>query len=279
MTVYTVNSGDNLWTICKKQFNLSSNTEIANKVREIVSRNNLKNGGNTIFVGQKIDIGDTNTTSPIEKKEYSQEINNAVAQKIALNNVNTEEDFSTLAQSSVSIFGADVNTNEEKNVAYFDYSEKLLLDYYDESKDGIITVEEFAKREQISAESASSYDTSLSPEEKSLYATIAQRCGNLFAQNLDFNNNGNIDAEELAFFNKFADGLDGDYDGVIKAKSESAMFNSITGLNADNQEYKRVINKYLKGESLTPEEEAVLKESQQVIRRNLSKASGINIEG
>ena len=279
MTVYTVNSGDNLWTICKKQFNLSSNTEIANKVREIVSRNNLKNGGNTIFVGQKIDIGDTNSTSPIEKKEYSQEINNAVAQKIALNNVNTEEDFSTLAQSSVSIFGADVNTNEEKNVAYFDYSEKLLLDYYDESKDGIITVEEFAKREQISAESASSYDTSLSPAEKSLYATIAQRCGNLFAQNLDFNNNGNIDAEELAFFNKFADGLDGDYDGVIKAKSESAMFNSITGLNADNQEYKRVINKYLKGESLTPEEEAVLKESQQVIRRNLSKASGINIEG
>ena len=38
------------------------------------------------------------------------------------------------------------------------------------------------------------------------------------------------------------------------------MFGSVTGKNADNAEYNRVINKYFNGEVLTDSEKATLKE-------------------
>lgn len=54
---YTIQSGDNLWNIVKKQYGLTNNTEIANKVNEIAKANGLKTP-NSIFVGStlKIDV-------------------------------------------------------------------------------------------------------------------------------------------------------------------------------------------------------------------------------
>lgn len=52
---YEVKSGDTLWKICQKEFNLKSNTDIANKVAEISKTNNISS--NSIFVGQKLDLG------------------------------------------------------------------------------------------------------------------------------------------------------------------------------------------------------------------------------
>ena len=57
------------------------------------------------------------------------------------------------------------------------------------------------------------------------------------------------------------------------------MFGEVTGMNASNQEYNRVVNKYLMGETLTPAEQQTLKECQATIRKNMGKAAGLNIEG
>lgn len=52
---YEVKSGDTLWAICKNQFNLASNTDIAQKVAEISKINCIFEG--KIFVGQELNLG------------------------------------------------------------------------------------------------------------------------------------------------------------------------------------------------------------------------------
>lgn len=52
-TTYIVHCGDNLWNIIKKYYNLESNSEIANKVSEIATYNNIENP-NMIYEGQEI---------------------------------------------------------------------------------------------------------------------------------------------------------------------------------------------------------------------------------
>ena len=52
-TTYIVQRDDNLWNIIKEYYNLISNSEIANKVNEIATYNNLENP-NMIYEGQEI---------------------------------------------------------------------------------------------------------------------------------------------------------------------------------------------------------------------------------
>ena len=52
-TTYIVHRGDNLWNIIKEYYNLESNSEIANKVSEIATYNNLENPS-MIYEGQEI---------------------------------------------------------------------------------------------------------------------------------------------------------------------------------------------------------------------------------
>ena len=52
-TTYIVQRGDNLWNIIKEYYKLESNSEIANKVNEIVAYNNLENPS-MIYEGQEI---------------------------------------------------------------------------------------------------------------------------------------------------------------------------------------------------------------------------------
>ena len=328
MSSYTIKSGENLWNIVKSQYKLSNNTEIANKVNEIAKANNIKNA-NMIFAGQKInlDMGltieheekkkDIPATDPIKMTQAQM----AAKERIGYNNIKSYNDLNTLAQSSVSIFGADTKTEEQKNTAYQEYSQYLLNEYYDENKDGKVTVEEFTNVEYKGAftttnlqgqkmdndiiaqfeqdpEMLKFYDENsdgkISQEEykkgleklnltpsnnEELNNTIAQRSSNLFARNLDINNDGTISKEELAFFNKNADEMDGTLDGVITNSGESGMFMAITGMNANDVEINRVVNKYLTGQTLTADEQKILERSTNIIRTNMAKAAGINIEG
>ena len=52
---YEVKKGDTLWSICKTQFNLKSNSDIANKVADIARINSVFDG--QIAIGQKINLG------------------------------------------------------------------------------------------------------------------------------------------------------------------------------------------------------------------------------
>ena len=53
VTIYIVQRGDNLWNIVKEYYNIESNNEIANKVSEIATYNNLENPS-IIYEGQEI---------------------------------------------------------------------------------------------------------------------------------------------------------------------------------------------------------------------------------
>lgn len=50
---YFVKSGDNLWSIVRKHYNLSNDTDIANKVNELAEYNNIENPSK-IYAGQAI---------------------------------------------------------------------------------------------------------------------------------------------------------------------------------------------------------------------------------
>lgn len=87
-------------------------------------------------------------------KEFSEHILKAVKKKIELSNIQTYDDLEKLAKSSVSIFGTEIKTDEQKKQAYIQYSEKLLQEYYDLNKDGKVTTEEFATKEKESSQKA-----------------------------------------------------------------------------------------------------------------------------
>lgn len=53
--IYTVKSGDSLWSIVKNYYDYNNDADIANKVNEIVEFNDIGNP-NLIFVGEKITL-------------------------------------------------------------------------------------------------------------------------------------------------------------------------------------------------------------------------------
>lgn len=53
--IYTVKSGDSLWNIIKDYYNFNNDTDIANKLNEIVEFNDIGNPG-LIFVGENITL-------------------------------------------------------------------------------------------------------------------------------------------------------------------------------------------------------------------------------
>lgn len=55
LTIYTVKSGDTLWGIVKDYYNFDNDTDIINKLNEVVECNNIVNP-NSIYVGEKITL-------------------------------------------------------------------------------------------------------------------------------------------------------------------------------------------------------------------------------
>ena len=85
-----------------------------------------------------------------------------------------------------------------------------------------------------------------------------------------------IDEMVIIIYTK--DEIDGKLDGVITNAGESGMFEAVTGANARDKEINRVVNKYLSGETLTAEEQKILEKSTNILRTNMAKAAGINVE-
>ncbi len=334
-TSYSVKSGDNLWNIVKRQFNLTNNADIANTVNKVAKANNIQNQ-NLIFAGQTINLDIGLTIEKADEQDaasqgntdtaanpITQQAQTAANERIGFNNITNYNDLDRLSNSSVSIFSSEVKTDEQRQQAYTAYSEQLLKEYYDLNGDGTVTTEEFGKKEAEGSASAlniqgqkldndvitdietnpekrdllEAYDTNddgkISQEEyqaglaslglqpmnnEELNQTISERSGNLFARNLDMNGDGIISAQELAFFNKNADEMDGKADGVITNAGESGMFSAVTGMNANNQEINRVVNKYLSGETLTADEQKILEQSTITLRTNMKKAAGLDEE-
>lgn len=89
MSNVTVQKGNTLWGIVKKEFNLTNNTDIAKKVKELAKANNLKNGGNSIFVGQTISFEDKKAASGEQQPATNAVATNPVTKQDPVNPVQT----------------------------------------------------------------------------------------------------------------------------------------------------------------------------------------------
>ncbi|MDR1168899.1 MAG: LysM peptidoglycan-binding domain-containing protein [Heliobacteriaceae bacterium] len=348
MSDYTVASGNNLWNICKKHYNLKTNAEIAAKVKEVAAANKITDP-NKISVGQTLSLPDAiavlnnaqnsqSTSSQSSDKQqpvpaqvtgqtpaqmeaqvrtkmglaegepipegvklveignekvlmkdgkplddagiaalknpnakvYSKEVSAAADAKIKSFDFNTPEDIENAKNFEVSLFSPDTNTDEQKNQAYSDYAEKILNDYYDINKDGKVTKEEFEEKEFNGLQKTNEIMGYGDEDDIS-----AKRMSSLYAQNMDLDFDEVISKEELAYFVKMSDKIDKKQDGVINAKFETGMAQSMLGLYSNDDKTKGIIQKYLMGETLTPEEQKIFNEASADRRISMASKAGL----
>ena len=314
MPVHNIVSGDTLWGIVKKNYNLTNNTDIANMVNKVAKANGISNP-DKIYAGKTIQLVDVqeknedtfvrtindestsqggavkNVSNPMSSKddktqvtakeennnntEVSPTVQKAIDEKLASKDLKSYEDINKAENTTVNLFAQNA-TDEEKEKAYTDFSNGILKSY-DTDGDGKVTVEEFAQKEYADNIKASELTVEKfggEVDEKKKLAS--QRLGNIFAQNLDINQNGKIDTEEMNFFNKTADAMDGQQDGQISTAYEKVLFSSIIGTNVDNKELQAVTEKYFEGIQLTDEEQKIFDEGMKTINKSMRDMSGID---
>ena len=313
MPVHNIVSGDTLWGIVKKNYNLTNNTDIANMVNKVAKANGISNP-DKIYAGKTIQLVDVqeknedtfvrttndestsqggavkNVSNPVDSKDdktqvTTQEENNnnevsptvqkAIEEKLASKDLKSYDDINKAENTTVNLFAQNA-TDEEKEKAYTDFSNGILKSY-DTDGDGKVTVEEFAQKEYADNIKASELTVEKfggEVDEKKKLAS--QRLGNIFAQNLDINQNGKIDTEEMNFFNKTADAMDKQQDGQISTAYEKALFSSIIGTNASNQELQAVTEKYFEGIQLTDEEQKIFDDGMKTINKSMRDMSGVD---
>ncbi len=183
----------------------------------------------------------------------------------------TVEEFAQKEQiSSEKAMKLTCNNLSEQTIKNLE-KDKDMLKFYDENGDGKISTDEYNKGLATLGLSNLVKSNELSEQEK----RIAKNGANLFATNLDMNGDGKISTQEFAFFNEQADECDGKADGIITNIGESAMFQAVTGMNANDKEINRVVNKYLMGEILSAEEQKILERGTATIRNSMKKAAGL----
>ena len=98
---YTIQSGDNLWNIAKTKYNLTSNSDIQNKVNEIAKTNNIANANqinaNDNLVLRSLNGNDTNDSSIKQFDDWSNSTNANLNFEYA-NSANSEEEIAKKAQ-------------------------------------------------------------------------------------------------------------------------------------------------------------------------------------
>lgn len=314
MPVHNIVSGDTLWGIVKKNYNLTNNTDIANMVNKVAKANGISNP-DKIYAGKTIQLVDVqeknedtfvrttndestsqggavkNVSNPMASKDdktqvTAQEENNnntevsptvqkAIDEKLTSKDLKSYEDINKAENTTVNLFAQNA-TDEEKEKAYTDFSNGILK-AYDADGDGVTTVDEYAQKEYADNIKASELTVDAFGGEVSEQNKLAsQRLGNIFAQNLDINQNGKIDTEEMNFFNKTADAMDGQQDGQISTAYEKVLFSSIIGTNVDNKELQAVTEKYFEGIQLTDEEQKIFDEGMKTINKSMRDMSGID---
>ncbi len=192
------------------------------------------------------------------KAQIEAYVKQAVQKRIAANEgIKTKEDLQTAQNIAVSIFVDDKMTAAEKDYAFKLYSETLLKNYYDNDKNGEITVKEFAIKE---------YENSQKLAENERDKVIAERSSYFTAEQMDVDGDGKISIDEFTYFQKSADKTDSKQDGVIHLLGEAWQVEAITGQNANNKTVQAIVEKYLTGENLTEEDQKYLSSAAENIR-------------
>lgn len=229
---YTIKSGDNLWNICKRQFKLNNNAEIAKKVNEVAKANGISNP-NLIFAGKTLELGDamdkveksnptetvtqtpvTSTSSnPIEKKDQTAPISPeqvAVAKDFdnwATNKENYEKTWKAYTSGNepetppvadFDFLGVDMTkvSADKKAETYTNgllkFSQANILNANTDSDTTTLTFEEFFAKEKKDAEASGA---KIPTEEAARQAF----------NNIDIDGNGKVDDKELSSTFAFMD--------------------------------------------------------------------------
>ncbi len=199
MTSYTVKQNDNLWKIVKREYGLTNDKDIANKVNELAKANHMSSP-NTIFVGKTINLvgkNDANTASAAGT-------DNAKSTESVFGNWTEKCDDSTQSKDVKDFdiagndFGNAVKKGDYKGADVI-YSKKVLdtaRDYikiYDTDGDGTISREEQIMQDKTKyeakngkADSQTAYDLSTISLRKSLF--------------IDLNKDGKVDEKEYSAY-------------------------------------------------------------------------------
>lgn len=124
-TNYTIQSGDNLWNICKKHFKLNNNTDIAKKVKEVAKTNNISNP-NLIFAGHEL------------KLEAAMDVVEKSTQTVQAENVNNAQGSTPVTKKE----GAEMGENYH-NWAFNKDSYEKTWDYIAHDSKGDAPVKDF----------------------------------------------------------------------------------------------------------------------------------------
>lgn len=205
MSDYTVKSGDNLWNICKKQFKLSNNAEIAKKVNDVAKANGISNP-NLIFAGKNIELGDAmdkiERTTPTEPTAIAKEYDNWATSK-----ENQEKTWKAYTGdkepekppvADFDFLGVDMTKVpvEKKAETYTNgllkFSQANILNANTDNDAKTLTFEEFFEKEKKNAESAGI----TAPTEDA-----AKKAFN----NIDIDGSGKLDDKELSTTYAFMD--------------------------------------------------------------------------
>ncbi len=193
MTMYTIQAGDTLSAI-------SQRTGIS--VAELAQRNGIEDP-NLIFTGDTLDIStgdsfESSAAAPAAAAQYDAAPVAPVAQ---------EEEIS----APIVMFDATGMNEEQKEEAYVDFAKKSITERYQaQTEVDAVTIREFAATERdremeaLSARLEGLTATGISATRDALYDVYKDA-----ATELDVDNSGTLDANELANFFMTADMLDG----------------------------------------------------------------------
>ncbi len=171
-TSYTVQSGDNLWGIVQQQFGLTSNSEIASKVNEIVAANNIENGAN-IFVGQVLNF-DFTSEDELVQLDFDEETACSEESSSAESDVEQVVPEKTELESSLDSF----------------FSNSSALDSLDYNSDGVISDDELSKF----SDEISDYDSNLEDFTTDELKTALSEYSNDFTNLFESSNNTDSNA-------------------------------------------------------------------------------------
>ena len=96
---YEVKRGDTLWGICKREFNLTNNTEIAKKVAEISKNNSIFDGH--IEIGQELNLGAEEKVSNNTAKLPEQPVTKQAETKETVTPTNTQANQKTTPKKEI----------------------------------------------------------------------------------------------------------------------------------------------------------------------------------